>query len=147
MLYVKFNPCTTMNLLANFWHRVGLRRCAANPTYGFRFLLGLRKTCWGGWVKGCETISGMDDPHGCGKFPEAPGARRDAADEPTRMYPRRVSHPFTQPPTTPIKHPDSNGKTPRYDAIRFSNYAQSYPRQSRSPRYPPSPPDQPLHPP
>jgi hypothetical protein len=28
---------------ANFGHRVGLRRCAANPTYGFRFLLGYEK--------------------------------------------------------------------------------------------------------
>ncbi len=37
------------------------------------------------------TISDTDDPHGCGKFPEAPGARRDVADEPTWMYSRRVA--------------------------------------------------------
>ena len=44
----------------------------------------------------CETITRMDDPHGCGKFAEAPGARRHADVEPTWMYSRRVSEKIPQ---------------------------------------------------
>jgi len=39
-----------------------------------------------------ETVANtMDDPHGCGKFPEAYGTRRDVGVEPTGKYSRRVS--------------------------------------------------------
>ena len=53
----------------------------------------------------------MDDPHGCGKFPEAPGARRDAAVEPTRMYSRRVA-------TTNAELPDALPKIYKPDFVR-----------------------------
>lgn len=40
----------------------------------------------------------MDDPHGCGKFPEAPGARRDGftarlAGITLAPYPRHLDYP------------------------------------------------------
>ncbi len=50
-----------------------------------------------------ETVISRDDLHGCGKFPEAPGARRDAGDEPTWMYLRRVSEEMTEFILAPTK--------------------------------------------